>query len=138
MALIEIKEPSRRDLRQFAALWVPAIATVAGALVLLRSGAIAPAISIWAAAAGFGAAGYLFPAFVRPVYLGLMYASYPIGWTVSMLALAVIYYLIMTPLGLVARLFGRDALQQEVDRSAKTYWISHHPDADPARYFRQF
>ena len=40
------------------------------------------------------------------IYLGWIYAAFPIGWTVSHLLLAAIYYLIVTPIALAVRLAG--------------------------------
>ena len=40
---------------------------------------------------------------------GWMYAFLPLGMVMSFLLLAVIYFLVFTPLGLVMRLVGRDA-----------------------------
>ena len=67
-----------------------------------------------------------------------MYAVYPIGWTVSHLALAVVYYLVVTPIGLLMRLFGRDPMRRKFDPSATTYWQPHESPDEPERYFRQF
>ena len=65
-----------------------------------------------------------------------MTAAYPIGWLVSHMMLAVIYYLVITPMGLVARMFGWDPIQRSKPQ-AKTNWVEHRSDADPSRYFRQ-
>jgi len=67
-----------------------------------------------------------------------MYATYPIAWMVSHLILGVAYYLVATPIGLAMRLFGRDPLRREFDKSAQSYWIARRPNRDNARYFRQF
>ena len=62
----------------------------------------------------------------------------PIGWTISHAVLALLYYLLFTPIGLIIRLFGRDPMQRRLDRSAATYWVPHNQDRDAGRYFRQF
>jgi len=49
----------------------------------------------------------------------------------SPLMLGVIFYLVVTPTGLVMRLAGKDLLRRKLDRSAKTYWIKRDP-AGPA------
>ena len=69
---------------------------------------------------------------------GLDVCRVPIGWTVSHLVLAVIYFLILTPIGLVVRWFRPDPLGLKLDRERKTYWVPHDPGHDPKRYFRQF
>jgi hypothetical protein len=67
-----------------------------------------------------------------------MYAAFPIGWVVSHVMLALIYYGVMTPIGLVMRLLGRDPLKRKLDRSADTYWEPREPIANSKRYFQQF
>ena len=54
------------------------------------------------------------------------------------LVLAVIYFLILTPIGLVVRWFRPDPLGLKLDRKRDTYWVQHDPGHDPKRYFRQF
>ena len=41
------------------------------------------------------------PALRRPIYLGWLHAVSPIGWTVSHLLLAAMYYLLIYAIGLV-------------------------------------
>jgi hypothetical protein len=58
---------------------------------------------------------------------------------VSHVVLAIVYYLVVTPIGLVMRLVGYDAMKRRFDGEATTYWV-HRPDnaADAKSYFRQF
>jgi len=81
---------------------------------------------------------YAAPALRRPIYLGWMYASYPIGWAVSHVLLAIIYFVVLTPVGLVVRVCGHDPMQRRFDRQAASYWIERQPGGDVKRYFRQF
>ncbi len=50
----------------------------------------------------------------------------------------ILFYLIFTPVGLIVRLIGRDALQRRFDGQAKTYWSPLEIDIPAKRYFRQF
>jgi hypothetical protein len=38
--------------------------------------------------------------------------------------LIVVYYVLLIPIGLVMRLFGKDFLNKKVDRAAQSYWIA--------------
>jgi hypothetical protein len=67
-----------------------------------------------------------------------MCAAFPIGWTVSHLLLAAVFYLLIAPLGLLLRTFGRDKLKLREDRSPATYWTPRPPSKPLSRYFRQF
>ena len=81
---------------------------------------------------------YAIRPFRRPIYLGWMYAVFPIGWVISHTVLALTYYLVLTPIGLLMRGLGRDPMERRFDRDGETYWTPHEPSEDPARYFRQF
>jgi hypothetical protein len=76
----------------------------------------------------------------------MLYAVFPIGWTVSLLLLAAIYYLVLTPIGLAQRAVGRDALRLRKDHSARSpqspqspqsYWVPYEPPENAERYFGQ-
>ena len=65
-----------------------------------------------------------------------MIAAFPIGWTVSRLMLAAMFYVIFTPVGLVFRLIGRDALR--LRRPGEAVVLDGEAGADePEQYFRQ-
>jgi hypothetical protein len=139
MALIEInREPTTREIRQFALFWLPAFC-------ILVAGWLGYRLAAWPAAAGLvgvgllsGVVGVLRPGWMRIALMGWMWAAFPIGWTVSHLLMASIYYLVVTPIGLLMRLAGRDPLARKFDRNAETYWTPRVEEVDPARYFRQF
>jgi saxitoxin biosynthesis operon SxtJ-like protein len=137
MALLEINwNPDRRELRQFAVLCVVIFGLI-GVDCLLRRGSL-PAAAIFEAIAAAGVVGYFRPSFLRPVYVAWMAVAWPIGWTVSHLLLLLVYYLVLTPIGLVMRLFGYDPLNRRFDRSVESYWTPHDPGAEASRYFKQF
>jgi hypothetical protein len=129
--------PSRRELRQFAGLCLVFGAAVGG-LILYRGGSWSVALTIWAVAAMVAALGLASPTLMRPIYMGWMAAAYPIGWTVSHFVLAVTFYLVVTPIGLLLRLAGREPLGRRPHGSAGSYWIRHEPPRDAASYFKQF
>ena len=59
-------------------------------------------------------------------------------WTLSHVALAATYYLVLTPIGLLLRLVHGNPLDRAPDRSAASYWTARRPLRDVRRYFRQF
>ena len=54
-----------------------------------------------------------------------------LGRIVSPIALAVVYYLAIVPVGLCMRWFGKDALGLRFDSSAPSYWVARNPKARP-------
>jgi hypothetical protein len=75
---------------------------------------------------------------MRRVWIGMMMGLSPIGWVMSHLILAIIYYLVLTPVGLVLRALGRDPLHRRFEPEAKTYWIDRGEEPAVERYFRQY
>ena len=93
MALIEInKDPSRRELNWFGLVFALFFGLV-GALVCWKFDARTTAAVIWITAGAVTVMYYVVPPIRRPVYLGWLFAAYPIGWVVSHLLMAIIYYL---------------------------------------------
>ena len=138
MAMIEIdKNPAPRTLRQFAGLFLVAFGVI-GYLVLRRSGSLEAALVIWGVAALVALVGLIAPRAIRLVYLGMIYLAFPIGWVVSHVLLALVLYLLFTPIGWALRLFGRDPLERKFDPEAASYWTAHEQPASIDRYFRQF
>ncbi len=136
--MIEIrKNPSRGELRFFAALVFPAFWTVVALLVLFRAGM--PQVALWiaATAATISIVGLISPVFMRWVYLGMIYATYPIGFVVSHILLAIVYYVIITPIGLAMRLAGKDPMNRTFEEDRSTYWLDKEGKADVHSYFRQ-
>jgi hypothetical protein len=73
------------------------------------------------------------PALVLPWSLGPVYRlwmrlGHVLGWINTKILLGVIFYGVVTPMGLVRRLvLGKDALQRRFDPQADTYRIVRHP-----------
>jgi hypothetical protein len=135
MALLEVNwTPGRRELRQFAGAWVFFFA-----LMAVYGRGPHPTLSVvTGAVAAAGLVGLLRPGLLRPAYVLLMSLAVPIGWIVSHVILAAVYFALMTPIGHCMRLCGYDPLRRTFDRSTATYWSPHDSEGDPARYFKQF
>ena len=135
--MIEInKNPSRRELDWFGLMFLAFFAIIGG--LVYWHGPNTVAYGLWAAASAVTMLYYAIPSMRRPLYLGWMYAAFPIGWTVSHLVLAAVYYLVLTPTGLIMRMLGHDPMNRRLDRDAPTYWTPRGPQREPAGYFRQF
>lgn len=126
--------PSKRQLRQFAAVCLPGFAFI-GWLWFWPARPMA-AYACWSIGAAAFVAGMAFPDAIRPLYALLMAITLPIGWLVSAILLRAIFYLVFTPIGLVFRLTGRDALRLKRPRG-ESYWLDHRQRSDMASYFRQ-
>jgi hypothetical protein len=136
--MIEInKNPSKKELAWFGLLCLGFFGLI-GLSVLHKTHSLRPAVVIWSAAAVGVAIYYAVPPLRKPIYLGWVYAVYPIGWVMSHVLLAVVFFGVFAPVGLLMRLISRASLGLKLDRSASTYWSAHDPGTDPDRYFQQF
>jgi hypothetical protein len=136
--MLELKTKfTTRELRQFAGLWFPLFCGMIG-LFCWRAGGTVAAYVVWGIGLGLGLVGLVLPPIIKPVYQGLMFVTFPIGWVMSHLVLALVYFLVMTPIGWLMRLLGRDPMQRQIDRMAATYWVPRQSITNVERYFRQF
>lgn len=62
------------------------------------------------------------PQSFRGFYRSGMTVSFHVGQVMGGILLSVFFLLVVTPMGLVMRLFGKDLLELKRDKSAKTYW----------------
>ncbi len=98
-------------LRQFAGLWLACFGGLALWHGLVR-GQMFAATGFAILALTLGPIGLVRPNWIKAVYVAWMVLAFPIGWTVSQLVLALIYFGLFTPLALVFRLLGRDPLNR--------------------------
>jgi hypothetical protein len=131
-----IRPPSARTLRQFAAAWLVFFLVWAAVLGLAR-GRAATGWTLAAVGLAVGAPGLAWPQAIRWLFVGAMVAAFPIGWAVSHLMLGLLFYGIFTPMALLLRLRGRDALHLKRPQAA-TYWLPKETPADVRRYFKQY
>jgi len=85
-----------------------------------------------------GPLGLTRPEWMRWIYVGWMVLAFPIGWMVSQVMLAVMFYGLFVPIGLIFRLLGRDPLHRARRAELKSYWAPKPAPADLRRYFKQF
>jgi hypothetical protein len=130
-------QPDRKTLGEFSELAMFFLGMVAAPLAYFR-GRPALAGVLWVLAMALRLVGLVRPAWLKPVFLGLTLATWPIGWVVSHLTLALLYHGVVAPIGLALRLLGRDPLARRFDRDAPTYWEPYNPDQGMDRYLRQF
>ncbi len=139
MALVKINwKPNEKDLRNFGRIAIVAMLLIATILYTWKGFALR-----WCAViVGLGLLIFLFSVFslklTRGIFLGLTLITFPIGLAVSFVLLALFYYLLLTPLGIVFRMMGRDVLNRGFDPSVTSYWKRHRPSNSIKRYFNQF
>lgn len=63
------------------------------------------------------------PIIVKPVFILFLYIAHVMGFVMTRVLLGILYYLVMTPIGLIARLFGKQFLPVRFSRGEAGYWI---------------
>ena len=126
--LQEIKElpAGQRDVRKFAV-------TVGVAFVVLWAifAFVIPYLFgkggdqplLWQIGVVLAVVGALAPPVVLPLYYAWMTMALALGYVMTRVLLTIFFFLVLTPVGLVFRLIGRDALHRKLDREAESYWI---------------
>jgi hypothetical protein len=139
MSLIEINWcPKRKELRNFAIIALTASLIIASLLYVLKGVRIQWAVIIVAAGFGIFLSSFISLKLTRSLYLGLILVTFPIGWAISMILLTAFYFLLLTPLGLLFRLLGRDPLSRRFDPASKSYWLARRETDSLDRYFHQY
>ena len=72
------------------------------------------------------------------VYRCWMRLTVPVGACIQVLLLCLVYYAVLTPVGLLMRVLGRDPMNRRFDANAASYWAPRRHHGDPRRYFRQY
>lgn len=130
-----VTRPAPKMLRQFAGLWL----LVFGGSAAWRAfqGDVSTATQALAALAVLiGGLGLAYPPAMRWIFTGWMVLAFPIGWAVSRLMLAALFFLLFTPIAIVFRLMGRDALRLRRP-ATDSYWTAKAQPKNVRDYFRQ-
>jgi hypothetical protein len=127
--------PSPRELRQWALIMAPALGLVGALFYFVDWGIFAGGQGFAKFLWSFGAIAFLTgitgTKLGLPAYRAWMGFVYVISSAITYAALTLVYFGVVTPLALLARLLGRDRLQWRV-RNRATYWHA----LDPTRAHR--
>ena len=118
-------EISRKTLTSFALI-------VSGALLVIvafrwwRSGVLHPWMTVLIVIAFLLLVlAAIAPSLLRPVYRGWMFIGEALGWINTRIILTLVFFLVVTPIGVVMRVFGRSPM--EPARRGDSYWTDVEP-----------
>lgn len=125
-----------REWRKFGLLFLVVFALVAA--YLFWKGA-----SWWwvvdVLAAVFGVTGLVAPSLLRYPYQWWMQFAAVLGWVNTRILLTLFFVLVLTPVGLVMKLIGRDALGRKFEKGSASYWERREgPPPDRSRFENEF
>lgn len=145
--MVEINwQPDERTLRQFGWIALGGFALVAllawNEWLVFSAGLGSAREPVAGTLLGLGVLSAFFslvaPKANKPIFLGLTLLSYPIGFVLSYVIMGFLFYGLITPVGLVFRLIGKDPLNRRFEPQATTYWTEPRPRRGKDSYFRQF
>lgn len=94
-----------------------------------RGHTVVPAL-LGVLAAALGGLSVFAPSLLGPVQTVWMQVAHALGWFNTRVLLGIVYFLVMTPIGIVMRLLGRDPLDRRVGDRA-SYWVERRRAGDP-------
>jgi hypothetical protein len=114
--------------RSFGAIFAVVFAIV-GTLPLIRGGEL----RLWALllAAVFLGLGLIAPAVLRPLNIVWFKFGMLLGRIIAPIVVALLFFVAVTPTGLILRMFRKDPLSLKIDRGAKSYWITRSKTQNP-------
>lgn len=118
--MLSLAVTDRRTLRNFGLL-VGGIFLVIGLFPLIRG----EGVRVWACTL----AGLLIlpalvvPGLLRYPYVGWMWLGAVLAWINTRIILSVVFFVLLSPIGALMRLFGRDPMRRKLERSLSTYRV---------------
>lgn len=83
--------------------------------------------------------GLLVPIVLKPIQKVWMIFSVILGWFMTRLILSILFYFIVTPIGIISKLLGKDFLDRKFNKNIDSYWIPRKPKLlNKEDYERQF
>ncbi len=126
----------KKELRDFGLLMAAVLGLLGGLLFWKGKVSYPYFLSI---AATFLVLGLSLPQLLKPIYKIWMTLAALMGWFMTRVILSVLFYLVVMPIGLIARLSGKQFLDLKMDKSRASYWNYREPrESDASDYEKQF
>lgn len=78
------------------------------------------------------------PSILKWVYAPWMIGALALGWVVTRILLTLVFFLVVTPVGLLQRLFGKRVIEVDFKADAASYWQARTARPAPKDYEKQF
>ena len=138
MLLQEIKniKSEKKELREFG-ITLGVVFGLLGALFWWRH---KPSFAyLLVASVFFAFFGLLIPVVLKPVQKVWMAVALIMGSIMTRVILSILFYLVITPIGFICRVLGKDILDLKIDKNKKSYWINREKSIiNMAKYEKQY
>ena len=83
--------------------------------------------------------GLIIPIILKPIYIVWMVFAVFLGWFMTRVILSLLFYVIITPIGLIMRTFGKDFLDVKKESVQGSYWNKRDSNVEQNQnYEKQF
>jgi len=82
--------------------------------------------------------GIVIPFILKPIYWVWMIFATILGWIMTRVILSLLFYIIVTPIGSISRLFGKQFLELKWNKIDTTYWNYRSKRLNRDSYEKQF
>jgi uncharacterized membrane protein (DUF485 family) len=130
------KNPSAKELIKFGATFLGGMAVI-GLLYYFVFHNQPLAKGLWIAGAVVFVLSFI-PPVARVLYILWMGLGITMGLVTSPIILALVFLVLITPVGLFFKLIQRDTMKRKMDKGAESYWEEYKETEDPATYVKQF
>jgi len=124
------KTKTARELRRFGFVMAGAFG-VFGVIAVWRDKSWG--VYSLALAGAFFLVGLIFPRLLAPIEAGWMAFARVMSVVMTYVILTLSYYLVITPMGLLMRLLGKDLLELKRKPAQSSYWVPVDPDGPCGR-----
>ena len=127
---------SKKELRSFGITIGVILLLIAGFLFIKEKELFQIFIYI---AGSFIGLGIIIPFILKPIYLVWMIFAVLLGWFMTRVILSLLFYMIISPIGLFLRVFGKDILEIKKQVVQGSYWNKRDSNIEQNQdYEKQF
>ncbi len=80
--------------------------------------------------------GYFLPRSLKPLYALWMGLAFFLGYFVSRILLTLLFYILITPISIILKIFGKDILDEKIEKNKTTYWKKK--ESQPERFEKMY
>jgi len=110
---------TKKELRNFGITIGVILLVIGGYLFFKELGSYQTFLYLAIALIGLG---LIIPNLLKPIYLIWMIFAVIIGWVMTRVILSLLFYLIITPIGIIAKILNKDFLNLKKEYGKTTYW----------------
>lgn len=83
--------------------------------------------------------GLILPILLKPIHKVWMTLALLMGWLMTRIILSVLFYVVVTSIGLIAKIFGKQFLDLKIDKLKTSYWnYTEEKEIVKTRHEKQF